>query len=54
MLEWIWSRVKVTCLLVLFLSPIGVQFWSKSLDVWFKQNQSYPAEQNIVNAGRIP
>jgi hypothetical protein len=54
MFGMIWDRVKVTFLVVLFLSPVGVQVWSKSLDGWFAENHTYPATPPTISGDATP
>lgn len=46
MLEAILSRVKVASLMLLFLAPVAVSAWSKSLDRWMETNQRFEALPN--------
>ena len=41
MLEQLVARAKLTLFVVLFLSPVAVSAWSRSLDQWLESNPRY-------------
>lgn len=48
MIEQLASRIKITFLLALFLSPVAVAAWSKGLDRWLEASHRYDPPQQIA------
>ena len=41
MIEFFYSRVKVSLLLILFLAPVFAAVWDNQLDEWLRQSHRY-------------
>lgn len=54
MLEAFIARVKITFFLALFLAPIAVSAWSKSLDRWLETNQRFEALPEVSQPVPFP
>jgi hypothetical protein len=54
MLEQIISRVKVCFFLALFLSPVMVSAWSRSLDRWLESNHRFEPLPSTAFVAEVP